>query len=114
DDLHSRVLAAGCPAAGVQRVRPRSPDAGLLGRGLSRRRGAGGVRVAALPSRHVGPGTRAARAAGGGGVDPAAAARQTFGQLMTRDRKRTRLNSSHLGISYAVFCLKKKKSWRNE
>src|SRR5262245_63285963 len=27
----------------------------------------------------------------------------------TLDRKSTRLNSSHLGISYAVFCLKKKK-----
>src|ERR1035441_10854208 len=26
------------------------------------------------------------------------------------DRKSTRLNSSHLGISYAVFCLKKKKT----
>src|SRR5437899_6619284 len=25
-----------------------------------------------------------------------------------KDRKSTRLNSSHLGISYAVFCLKKK------
>src|SRR5437899_7737251 len=29
--------------------------------------------------------------------------------LDTLDRKSTRLNSSHLGISYAVFCLKKKK-----
>src|SRR5262245_65907580 len=29
--------------------------------------------------------------------------------LAGRDRKSTRLNSSHLGISYAVFCLKKKK-----
>src|SRR5436853_1813992 len=29
--------------------------------------------------------------------------------LGVRDRKSTRLNSSHLGISYAVFCLKKKK-----
>src|SRR5947199_9495613 len=29
------------------------------------------------------------------------------------DRKSTRLNSSHLGISYAVFCLKKKKESRN-
>src|SRR5437899_6403942 len=29
-----------------------------------------------------------------------------------RDRKSTRLNSSHLGISYAVFCLKKKKKYR--
>src|SRR5262245_64652130 len=28
-----------------------------------------------------------------------------------RDRKSTRLNSSHLGISYAVFCLKKKKQY---
>src|ERR1039458_10458161 len=27
--------------------------------------------------------------------------------LFLLDRKRTRLNSSHLGISYAVFCLKK-------
>src|SRR5947199_10568183 len=29
--------------------------------------------------------------------------------ITPRDRKSTRLNSSHLGISYAVFCLKKKK-----
>src|SRR5258707_11063368 len=28
---------------------------------------------------------------------------------MARDRKSTRLNSSHANISYAVFCLKKKK-----
>src|SRR5699024_12677642 len=28
----------------------------------------------------------------------------------TSDRKSTRLNSSHVSISYAVFCLKKKKS----
>src|SRR5205814_6283641 len=32
-------------------------------------------------------------------------------EVVTRlDRKSTRLNSSHLGISYAVFCLKKKKN----
>src|SRR5947199_8132260 len=31
------------------------------------------------------------------------------GVLRPEDRKSTRLNSSHLGISYAVFCLKKKK-----
>src|SRR5205814_10183467 len=29
-----------------------------------------------------------------------------------QDRKSTRLNSSHLGISYAVFCLKKKRRRR--
>src|SRR3712207_8509734 len=30
--------------------------------------------------------------------------------ILDRDRKSTRLNSSHANISYAVFCLKKKKS----
>src|SRR5207249_10131369 len=30
------------------------------------------------------------------------------GSLAGRDRKSTRLNSSHVSISYAVFCLKKK------
>src|SRR5258705_5676378 len=30
------------------------------------------------------------------------------------DRKSTRLNSSHLGISYAVFCLKKKKKRKHK
>src|SRR5262245_63949355 len=29
--------------------------------------------------------------------------------ILLEDRKSTRLNSSHLGISYAVFCLKQKK-----
>src|SRR5258707_4946999 len=36
-----------------------------------------------------------------------AALRQRFGAGL--DRKSTRLNSSHANISYAVFCLKKKK-----
>src|SRR3712207_7761377 len=31
-------------------------------------------------------------------------------ELMAQDRKSTRLNSSHANISYAVFCLKKKKA----
>src|SRR5207253_11113472 len=31
------------------------------------------------------------------------------GTARRRDRKSTRLNSSHVAISYAVFCLKKKK-----
>src|SRR5690348_2123424 len=30
-------------------------------------------------------------------------------RILSRDRKSTRLNSSHPSISYAVFCLKKKK-----
>src|SRR5690606_39792162 len=32
-----------------------------------------------------------------------------FGDRRASDRKSTRLNSSHVKISYAVFCLKKKK-----
>src|SRR5438874_4330217 len=32
-----------------------------------------------------------------------------FRGIIDRDRKSTRLNSSHVEISYAVFCLKKKK-----
>src|SRR5690349_8854276 len=32
-------------------------------------------------------------------------------ELAKRDRKSTRLNSSHVEISYAVFCLKKKKKY---
>src|SRR5256885_12267902 len=46
---------------------------------------------------------------GGPGADRkrgARGVRHAFGA----DRKSTRLNSSHLVISYAVFCLKKKKS----
>src|SRR3712207_7137977 len=34
-----------------------------------------------------------------------------MGGRFLRDRKSTRLNSSHANISYAVFCLKKKKNF---
>src|SRR3712207_7323148 len=36
-----------------------------------------------------------------------------IGAMGSRDRKSTRLNSSHANISYAVFCLKKKKKTYN-
>src|SRR5256885_5166510 len=39
-----------------------------------------------------------------------AAPRRLAASRASRDRKSTRLNSSHLVISYAVFCLKKKKN----
>src|SRR5436853_4287220 len=42
------------------------------------------------------------------GIGHAEGLRRAMSKLVT-DRKSTRLNSSHLGISYAVFCLKKKK-----
>src|SRR5437899_11841611 len=41
---------------------------------------------------------------------PQEARRITQVKRIQADRKSTRLNSSHLGISYAVFCLKKKKA----
>src|SRR5947209_16608015 len=34
---------------------------------------------------------------------------QEFDQLLLEDRKSTRLNSSHANISYALFCLEKRK-----
>src|SRR5207253_3831569 len=34
---------------------------------------------------------------------------ESLGAKFLEDRKSTRLNSSHVAISYAVFCLKKKK-----
>src|SRR5256885_8415022 len=39
--------------------------------------------------------------------------REEKGSGTIKDRKSTRLNSSHLVISYAVFCLKKKKKYNN-
>src|SRR3712207_7720891 len=67
------------------------PDgAGGVGRrhahGPAARADARGLRADAAPHRHL--------------REPAAA-----------DRKSTRLNSSHANISYAVFCLKKKKQY---
>src|SRR2546430_3319770 len=47
------------------------------------------------------------RTVGVGGVDV------VVGRAAEVDRKSTRLNSSHSQISYAVFCLKKKKSERS-
>src|SRR5438067_6211683 len=50
----------------------------------------------------------------GGWADLAFAARPAVApQTRDQDRKSTRLNSSHVSISYAVFCLKKKKGDSN-
>src|SRR3712207_8758536 len=52
--------------------------------------------------------------ASGGGPAPEAVPRgglqRRAGARRRQDRKSTRLNSSHANISYAVFCLKKKKN----
>src|SRR5256885_8459511 len=72
---------------------------------------AGGIAERALRRRQRG----APRELGGG----VAARERDVGELparsvVRRDRKSTRLNSSHLVISYAVFCLKKKKEEKNQ
>src|SRR3712207_8710484 len=54
------------------------------------------ILLAAISSRAMESGLRETDATWGGTMAP-------------RDRKSTRLNSSHANISYAVFCLKKKK-----
>src|SRR3712207_7745778 len=43
-------------------------------------------------------------------VEALAVRRELGVRLAAEDRKSTRLNSSHANISYAVFCLKKKKT----
>src|SRR5690349_24709036 len=50
---------------------------------------------------------------GGAQSDTQAAVGKFIGAVV-RDRKSTRLNSSHVEISYAVFCLKKKKKIKRE
>src|SRR5690606_41086790 len=70
------------------------PDNG----GLAGIRGSGNIQRQAVRPHRAGS---AQIAAGPGGPGISAGA--------TLDRKSTRLNSSHVKISYAVFCLKKKK-----
>src|SRR5439155_23519126 len=85
--ISDRSAARGVPGAGaVDRPgRVDQPAASPADRAGGRRRAGAASRLPA--------GWRAAR----GSAEPA-----------QRDRKSTRLNSSHVAISYAVFCLKKK------
>src|SRR5207248_10172171 len=57
--------------------------------------------------------TRARSGRHGRGSRPALPAEER-GDFLAQDRKSTRLNSSHRTISYAVFCLKKKKKKKRE
>src|SRR5690606_42134401 len=79
-------------------------DALPLSRPVRRRGPARGGRAARLVGRVVGP------PAPGRGVDGRVL--RVRPRLRLQDRKSTRLNSSHVKISYAVFCLKKKKQER--
>src|SRR3712207_7470108 len=78
-----------------------------------RRRDGGGARGTRPAGGEARPGVPAGEAAGPQlRQRPAPAAVRRLRKLATIaavDRKSTRLNSSHANISYAVFCLKKKK-----
>src|SRR5690606_42046059 len=74
----------------------RSSDLGTFGAGQTARRSVSG----STPRRTL-RGATATRRAGPGIGCPS--------ENHAQDRKSTRLNSSHVKISYAVFCLKKKK-----
>src|SRR5699024_12664223 len=69
--------------------------------GVLRHRGALSSFVKAAGSRLIGSDAAGASRRGGAAADPRHSRHRP-------DRKSTRLNSSHVSISYAVFCLKKK------
>src|SRR3712207_6941651 len=64
------------------------------------------ARLAAVVRPRVGPARRRRRDAR---AEPGRAVSTRTRIPIVKDRKSTRLNSSHANISYAVFCLKKKK-----
>src|SRR5207249_12247573 len=86
--IYTLSLHDALPIFRPRSVRPAAGNAGTYARAL--RRGQAGRRV-----------VRGLQA-----VDPAGGRRFAAAH---EDRKSTRLNSSHVSISYAVFCLKKKK-----
>src|SRR5438876_5783080 len=60
----------------------------------------------------TGPRGHVVQASRGAWRDPVAVLRREPSRRALPDRKSTRLNSSHPSISYAVFCLKKKRGAR--
>src|SRR3712207_7960427 len=76
------------------------------------RSGAGGRRARPVRRQELPRGRRQVRGGAERGGLPEEPGRGVPGRR-SRDRKSTRLNSSHANISYAVFCLKKKKNKMN-
>src|SRR5258705_5918889 len=107
------LLAEGSVARAAQRLRL-SPSA--LSRALARLRATTGDPLLVRAGRGLVPTPRALdlRERVGQLVQDGEAVLRPAEKLDLKqlDRKSTRLNSSHLGISYAVFCLKKKKHIR--
>src|SRR6266542_5011264 len=103
--LHDALPILPVSIAWAQRETKSSTRTYCSTRRISASVGAAGVVMPASPPRAQGsggPGQGPAHSWGSPG--PGRAGRRS-------DRKSTRLNSSHGSISYAVFCLKKKKKW---
>src|SRR5215204_7453966 len=92
---------------------PRQGDVrgGRPGSGLERHQLGGEIAEPALPGRRrrCGPDDELAQPGVHVGLHQPARSLPARRHQGARDRKSTRLNSSHTVISYAVFCLKKKK-----
>src|SRR5258705_8321804 len=105
------VIASCSDRAPTAPATPSAPDASLIGGLLGP---TGLLKCSALPAAST---TQTIGPAGGTMTIGPHVLRIPSGALaqpttITGDRKSTRLNSSHLGISYAVFCFKKKKKER--
>src|SRR5207302_9868523 len=102
-------------SATPRRVRLRPGRLGLMSGGGGGRPRGSDVAGPSERARHEGPGPRRCRRTGRptrgrASTAPGRSRRRTPAvPAAARDRKSTRLNSSHVKISYAVFCLKKKK-----
>src|SRR5438067_6199801 len=116
------LLVAGCAKQGGLRPDENVPSVVLRDAYFSKTRPAGGAyeseRHIGTPTRHVDPAQDShvsfivvlnlpnnERTVAGELIRPDGSTRQQL------DRKSTRLNSSHVSISYAVFCLKKKTTY---
>src|SRR5690606_41340024 len=91
------------PYTTLSDLRPHNPHDQACHGGLRLHRGGRGVGRLCAGQPPVGRRTAYSVPAGGGAARP-----QPVDPPADRDRKSTRLNSSHVKISYAVFCLKKK------
>src|SRR5690606_33721009 len=95
--INNRALYTGDRAATFidQGLNVTQATPGEAGKAIRDRANAGIQRISDLPE----------RTQGGAGIR-----HEVTGIVRAEDRKSTRLNSSHVKISYAVFCLKKKKN----
>src|SRR5689334_23731653 len=99
--LKADLIIDACKATGAEAVHP--------GYGFLSERESFAKSLAKAGISFIGPPPKAIRAMGDKIESKKLAAKAGVNVVPGQDRKSTRLNSSHSSISYAVFCLKKKK-----